>query len=447
MKRFAATALVLAVWWAIPGYGQPVLPQQSRSGPEPPPEAGPKGVWFGPHGPDGEGVTRIIAGVPGYAWQHGCGPTAVGMVIGYYDTHGFSDLIPGDASTQTVNVNQAIASQGSGVRGSGTQRHYEDYSLPMDSGEPSVIPDSSATYPDGCHVADGIADFMHTSWSRDGNFYGWSWSNRILPAFTSYVKMRNSGYNPSCTQYYWSGLSWSVLTNEIDNNRPMVFLVDSSGDGATDHFVTVVGYTDSPNQQYACLDTWAPATQIRWCQFRPLSSSYTWGVWGGWSFSIQPATPVNPNPAHLATEVSLTETLSWSNGGGATSFDVYFGTNPSPGSAEFKGNQTGVTFNPGRLWHSTTYYWRIDARSDFGTTTGDVWMFTTTDVHVPGDFNNDGCINKADVNLFLPCMTGAGTGPPPSNCAAMDLDGDEDVDQDDFGILQRSFTRLIPLSG
>ena len=60
----------------------------------------------------GEEKTRsmkIIGGVPGYRWFRGCGPTAAGMVIGYWDARGCSDLIPGSAATQTSAVNAAIA--------------------------------------------------------------------------------------------------------------------------------------------------------------------------------------------------------------------------------------------------------------------------------------------------------------------------------------------------
>jgi len=49
---------------------------------------------------------------PAYIWRHGCGPTAAGMVIGYWDTHGFSKLYPGtsNSSTQDSNVDEMIAS-------------------------------------------------------------------------------------------------------------------------------------------------------------------------------------------------------------------------------------------------------------------------------------------------------------------------------------------------
>ena len=80
----------------------------------------------------------------------------------------------------------------------------------------------------------------------------------------------------------------------------------------------------------------------------------------------------NPSPSHGATGVSITPTLSWSAGIGATSHNVYFGT-----TLIYRGNQTATTYNPGTLSYSTTYYWRIDEISNNGTTTGDVWSFTT----------------------------------------------------------------------
>jgi len=208
-------------------------------------------------------------------------------------------------------------------------------------------------------------------------------------------------------------LTWSLLTSEINANRPMVFLVDSDGNGATDHFVTIVAYSDSPTQQYGCLDTWAPAGDIRWCQFRSMSSSYSWGVWGGWTFLLQPAKVTNPSPSHGATNQPPTTTLSWSNGGGATSYDVYFGTNPTPGTSQFRGNQTGTSYNPGGLLDNTTYYWRIDARgAGNGMTTGNVWNFTTGTTQPPSPPTNpsptDGAIHQpVTVNLGWAAASGA----------------------------------------
>jgi Pregnancy-associated plasma protein-A len=85
----------------------------------------------------------------------------------------------------------------------------------------------------------------------------------------------------------------------------------------------------------------------------------------------------SPSPANGATNVATSATLAWSAGSTATSYDVYFGTDSTPDSTEFLGNQAGTTFNPGALAAGTTYYWRIDSKNATGTTTGDVWSFTT----------------------------------------------------------------------
>ena len=90
-----------------------------------------------------------------------------------------------------------------------------------------------------------------------------------------------------------------------------------------------------------------------------------------------PSKATNPSPNNTATDRSISTDLSWSNGGGATSYDVYFGTDPTPDSGEFKGNQTSTSYDPGTLNRDTTYYWRIDAKNPAGTTTGDVWSFST----------------------------------------------------------------------
>jgi hypothetical protein len=96
-----------------------------------------------------------------------------------------------------------------------------------------------------------------------------------------------------------------------------------------------------------------------------------------------PQLPWGPSPTDGAAGYSIYSILSWYNGGGATSYDVYFGTDPTPDSSEYKGNQTGLTYNPGTLEPGTTYYWRIDAKNSSGTTTGNVWSFTTTPAPAP----------------------------------------------------------------
>jgi uncharacterized repeat protein (TIGR01451 family) len=60
-----------------------------------------------------------------------------------------------------------------------------------------------------------------------------------------------------------------------------------------------------------------------------------------------------------------------------TTHDVYFGTTPTPGAAEFRGNTTNAFWPLPSLALDTTYYWRVVARRGAATTPGPVWRFTT----------------------------------------------------------------------
>ena len=97
-----------------------------------------------------------------------------------------------------------------------------------------------------------------------------------------------------------------------------------------------------------------------------------------WTFSTDTGILPPPNkailvsPAAGGTGVLMTgATLTWSDGGSGTeSYDVWFG-------GVFRGNQLGTTYATGAMAELTGYSWRIDAKSVWGTTTGDTWTFTT----------------------------------------------------------------------
>jgi len=90
--------------------------------------------------------------------------------------------------------------------------------------------------------------------------------------------------------------------------------------------------------------------------------------------------PSNPSPANHATGVSIHADLSWTGGdpdaGDTVTYDVYFGTTPTPPLVST--NQSATSYDPGTLSYNTKYYWKIVARDNHGATaTGPVWDFTT----------------------------------------------------------------------
>ena len=104
-----------------------------------------------------------------------------------------------------------------------------------------------------------------------------------------------------------------------------------------------------------------------------------------WNFTTGPGKAINPNPTDGSMGTGITLNLTWTAGAGATSHDVYLGTDLTAvtnattlSTGIFRGNQTGTTFDPpGDLLANTAYFWRIDERVGTNTTRGDVWSFTT----------------------------------------------------------------------
>ncbi|MBU0755323.1 MAG: hypothetical protein KJ645_09295 [Planctomycetes bacterium] len=118
----------------------------------------------------------VISDVPAYIWYNGCGPTATGMVIGYWDGQGFEQLVDGNAATQTPAMNDMISSSG----------NYNDYCLPLDQ-YPNLLPDLSEPPSGDEHPNDCVADCMKTSQSYHDNYYGWSWYSDVDNGFSGYV--------------------------------------------------------------------------------------------------------------------------------------------------------------------------------------------------------------------------------------------------------------------
>ena len=229
---------------------------------------------------------KLISNLPAYIWRHGCGPTAAGMVIGYWDhfwdAQGYDWVINGSATTQTSMINEVIASS------IGTQNHYSDYSLPLDDPSTGLLADKSELPVGDEHPNNSIADYMYTSRSWNGSYYGSSWFSDVSPALIDYLNMVNPGefiVNSTTSGYSDGTFNWNMFKAEIDAGHPMVLLVDSDGDGNTDHFISAIGYDDSTGlQKYAAYNTWDAL--VHWYDFGPKTFGKPWGIHGGTSLSI-----------------------------------------------------------------------------------------------------------------------------------------------------------------
>ena len=89
---------------------------------------------------------------------------------------------------------------------------------------------------------------------------------------------------------------------------------------------------------------------------------------------VSPATPSSPTPATGATGVSVDIDPSWVSVG-AQSYDVYFGTSAAP--ARYASGLTAARLVLPTLSAGTTYFWRVTATNETGSSTGPTWSFTT----------------------------------------------------------------------
>lgn len=215
----------------------------------------------------------VLSDMPAYNWYHGCGPTAAASIFGYYDLNGYDFLFDAsgwDDVRQRSNVKDEISSPA----------HNSKYDSHPDASGPAP-PDTS------------IADFFHTS---EGQPYGWSYLRDADDAFIDYASYR--GYNDwdARNESFASGaFTWNDFTNEIDNDRPIMFLIDTDADGGTDHFVPVFGYDDVA-MKYACYTTWSENETISWRSFQGMGNF--WGI-GYATFVLPGVSDAVPEPATM----------------------------------------------------------------------------------------------------------------------------------------------------
>lgn len=103
-----------------------------------------------------------------------------------------------------------------------------------------------------------------------------------------------------------------------------------------------------------------------------------------------PEKATTPAPANAATDVTLDQaTLTWVDGGGADTYDVYYGTTSGALGDAVSSAQAGTSFTVTGITDGSPYgylitrYWRIDSTNASGTTTGDEWSFTTIRFSAP----------------------------------------------------------------
>jgi PKD repeat protein len=242
----------------------------------------------------GQKVT--IDGVPNYKWFYGCGPTAAAMILGYWDAHGFEELLRGESWLQSPDVNAMIASPehiwdyAMGVNGE-LYDEFTDVIWDLSQWQPN---DPDHPYPP--HADNCIADFMKASFSSEHLTFGQSLASNFVAGIEGYTAIAPSmagstdQYVGYANEMHMASFKWDDLKAQIDSGHPLAGTVDSDGDGTTDHLVPIIGYCEIASARvYAFYSTWD--NSVSWASFEPMQKNVCFGVFSGYTFDIVDMTP------------------------------------------------------------------------------------------------------------------------------------------------------------
>lgn len=226
----------------------------------------------------------VLNGVPTSTWTYGCSPTAAGMIFGYYDRNGYSNMYTGPANggvapLTDLGSTSLIASKKS-VDGRTTNGHVDDYWISYGSSGPD--PWETNNWEE--HTWDSVADFLGTSqwkwdfirrdgrkdYNLDGSTALWSYRSgaklfdyippasyglpqtslshgmRLFAEARSYIVLEN--YTQKIDALYAEGFSFDDYIAEIDAGWPVMIQLDG-------HSMVGVGY-DAADESVYVHDTW-----------------------------------------------------------------------------------------------------------------------------------------------------------------------------------------------
>jgi hypothetical protein len=152
-----------------------------------------------PEGPASSRGLGWISGVPAYIWRCGCTPTAAGMVLGYWDSHGYPN------------------------------------------------------FPSETTLIDELGVAMHTGVPPRPD--GWTYNSDVAPGIEEVCD--NHNYLGFVAQL--EAIEWNRVKEEVDASRPFVLILQQ-GVGYGDHSVTGLGYSDYDEDYVFIHDTYDEST-------------------------------------------------------------------------------------------------------------------------------------------------------------------------------------------
>jgi len=360
-------------------------------------------------GPNPAAGTNTLT-APAYTWVYGCGAASAGMMAGYYDRQGYTNIYTGSTNGGVAPLNNDIywTSQGypatcgqvvtcgrapfiasmNGLDGRATRGHVDDYWQAYNcTGDPYTTGGGWAAHADDC-----VADFIGTSqWTKNGNNYGntdgstgyfFAGGNAPLYDYTGcepgyrdfshglrlFFESRGytvtSNYSQPVNGYLGNpaGFTFAQYKAEIDAGRPVILIMEG-------HYMLGVGYNDSPANTVYFHNTWGHTVDSMTWGGVYAPPGYTGTHLGVIVLQLAPActvpgAPALSSPGNGASAPGASVILTWlAATGSPTRYYLEVNSSNSWGAATRKyyadvGNVLTKTVT-GMPNDGTTYYWRV----------------------------------------------------------------------------------------
>jgi transcriptional regulator CtsR len=282
--------------------------------------------------------------------------------------HGMKLFAQSRGYTVVTNFNQLIQGQGTDPNKGFT---FADFQAEIDAGRPVLIHVTGHTMLGYGYDTSTNTIYIHDTWDYSNHQMTWggTYNGRQHIAVTV-IRMNSSPSNAPSDLIATPISSAQInLTWQDNSSDETGFKIErKTGSGSYSQIATVgAGVTSYSNTLLSASTTYYYRVRA---YKGTLNSDYCEEA-SATTLPTPPSAPVLQSPASGSTVPSLTPRLEWNASSGAVSYGVQVATSSS--FATLLVNETGITdlyydIAPGILNWGTTYYWRVNAKDSFDST-------------------------------------------------------------------------------
>jgi len=282
--------------------------------------------------------------------------------------HGMKLFAESRGYTVTTNFNQAIQGQGSDPDKGFT---FANFQAEIDAGRPVLIHVTGHTMLGYGYDTSTNTIYIHDTWDYynhtmtwGGTYYGMQHRAVTVIRMNSPTPSAPSNLIANAISTSQIDLSWQDNSSDETGFK----IERKTGTGSYSQIATVgAGVTSYSNTGLSASTTYYYRVRA---YKGTLNSDYCEEA-SATTLPPPPAAPTLKSPASASTVSGLTPRLEWNASSGAVSYGIQVST--SSGFTILIINETGITdlyydIAPGILNWNTTYYWRVNARDSFGST-------------------------------------------------------------------------------